>query len=333
MKHDLRSVIWILLAGSLVGCATNSETKTTEKYPGFHPVDLTQHYNKKSDSFAPGSSWSAAPWGERTYDGVPFELGGVLEVTGIDAARNLGDVYHGRYTGMPVENSGAWIHVVHGVGWKEADGMPIARLTLHYKNGRTSTMVIKYGVNVRNWWVESSEVDSRLADIDSRQIWSAPNPENVGRPVTLRLYKSSFPNPHPSWIVSTIDIESLFSHATPAVLAVTIGKAGYGVRWQPPSATRIPYHFVSTAVIRASDTGKPITGANVRMELSDGERTYPFGEQITDSKGSTVFDFSRAQSSKLNLSISAPGYETLSYTRNILDLPGQLELKLNPKSS
>ena len=37
------------------------------------------------------------PWGRRTYEGVPFDCGGILEVTGIDAARRIGDVFPGRY--------------------------------------------------------------------------------------------------------------------------------------------------------------------------------------------------------------------------------------------
>jgi len=275
MKPGLRSIISVLLSGVLVGCASGKEIQSTKAAnPGFHAVDLSGFYDKKADSFAPGSSWSAAPWGSQTYDGVPFVLGGLVEVTGIDAARNLGDVFPGRYTGIPVESSGAWIHLVHGVGWKEADGTPIARMKLHYENGKTYSIIVKYGVNARNWWMEPSELDARLADIDSKQIWSAPNPEKLGRPVTLRLYKSSFSNPHPKWKVASMDIESLFSHATPVVLAVTIGKPGYGVRWQPPSATSIPYRFIGAAVVRSAESGKPISGANVKIQLSDGERTY-----------------------------------------------------------
>jgi hypothetical protein len=322
-------VVFLVIVGALVeGCVANICAFSSGSPPGFHPVDLTKCYDKRAGSWPSGNSWSAVPWGRHTYDGVPFECGGILEVTGVDAARRIGEVFPGRYTGIPVGSAGAWIHMVHGVGWKEADGVPIARLTLHYQNGQTSALLIRYGVNVRNWWKEPSELQGLLADPNSKVIWSAPSPEPVGRPITLRLYKTSFANPHPRWVIATLDVESLFTHATPVVVAITVGKPGEGVRRShvaPPSLTG---RFTERMVVRAADTGKPVSGAHLQLVLSDGERDYPFGEQITDAAGRTVLECSREQISRLSVSVSAPGYTTLELTKNILDLPPELDLKL-----
>jgi hypothetical protein len=340
MNREIKFAL-VIAANSLLlaGCSTTEKVATSEaprtyngsgQPPRFHAVDLTKYYDKEAGSWPAGSSWSAVPWGNHTYDGVPFELGGIVEVTGIDAARNIGEVFPGRYTGIPVGRTAPWIHLVHGAGWKEADGVPIARLTLHYENGQTSALLIRYGVNVRDWWKEPSELDGGLADPNSKLIWSAPNPEQTGRPVTLRLYKTSFANPHPRWVVTTLDIESLFSHATPVVVAITVGSAGEGVSSRPVAPASIPERFTQRMVVRAADTGKPISGACVQVVLSDGERNYPFGEQITDAAGRTVIDFSRVQICRLTISVSAPGYETRPFSMFIMDLPPELELKLKP---
>lgn len=333
MKQSIRGVAALLLVGALVnGCASDHSIKGSQTEAGFQPVDLTHYYDKLAGSWPPGNSWSAVPWGHHTYDGVPFEWGGILEVTGIDAARNVGEVFPGRYTGLPVGRTAAWIHLVHGVGWREADGVPIARLRLHYENGQTSTLPIIYGVHVRNWWKEPSETETALADPNSRPIWSAPSPEQVGRPITLRLYKTSFANPHPGWVITALDVESLFTHATPVVVAITTGSAGERVGSQHVPPVAIPYLFTSDVVVRAADTGKPVPGAHLQIVLSDGERNYPFGEQITDTAGIARLDFCRVQTCRLALTVSAPGYDTLRFGAPILNLRPELELKLQSQS-
>jgi len=314
------------------GCVSDQVTKSPGPDLGFQPVDLSSNYNKLAGSWPAGSCWSVVPWGHHTYDGVPFECGGIMELTGIDAARQIGEVFPGRYTDIPIGSAAAWIHLVHGVGWKEADGVPIERITVHYVNGQTSTLLIRYGINVRNWWQEPSELDSRLADPNSKVIWSAPNPEPVGRPTTLRLYKTSFVNPHPRWVIATLDIESLFTHATPVVVAITVGKAGEGVKPEHIAEISLPDRFTQRMVVRAADTGKAISGARVQVALSDGERNYPFGAQTTDAAGRTVLDFSREQIGESSISVSAPGYMPLQSNNRILDLPPELELKLQAQA-
>ncbi len=314
------------------GLVSGQVTNSTGPGAGFHPVDLTEFYGKQAGSWPVGNSWSAVPWGTHTYDSVPFECGGILELTGIDAARNVGEVFPGRYTGIPVGRSAGWIHLVQGVGWKEGDGVPIARLTLHYENGQLTRLLIIYGVHVRNWWKEPSELDASVADPNSKVIWSAPSPERVGRPITLRLYKTSFANPHPDWLIAELDVESLFTHATPVVVAITVGDAGEGVTRRPIASVPIYDQVTERMVVRAADTGKPISGARLQMTLSDGERNYPFGEQSTDATGETVLDFSRVQTCRLILHVSAPGYQTLPVNTPILNLGPELELKLQRQS-
>ncbi len=329
MKHSIMAAFVLAIVGALVGgCAPDKGTESSGSPLGFHPVDLTNYYDKPAGSWPSRNAWLAVPWGQHTYDGVPFECGGILEVTGIDAARRAGEVFPGRYTGIPVGSAGAWIHLVHCVGWKEADGVPIAQLTLHYENGQTSALLLRYGVNARNWWQEPSEQEAVLADPNSKVIWLAPSPEPVGRPITLRLYKTSFANPHPQWVIATVDIESLFTHATPVVVAITIGPPGEGVKRSQVAPTSLTGRFTERMVVKDANTGKPVSGAHVQFVLSDGQRDYAFGEQTTDAAGRTVLECSREQISRLTVSVSAPGYLILEPTMNILDLPPELELKL-----
>ncbi len=339
MRHKLALVPGLLVFGLMAaGCAHNPGTENARPAArgfgramaetSFKPLDLTDYYDKRAGSWPAGSSWSAVPWGRRTCDGVPFQWGGILEVTGMDAARVMGEVFPGRCTGIPVGRAAPWIHLVHGVGWREADGVPIARLTLHYDNGQTSTFQIRYGVNVRNWWKEPSEQEAALGDSNSRLIWSAPSPERVGRPITLRLYKTSFPNPHPRWVITALDIESLFTHATPVVVALTVGPPGEGVSPQRVASVPIYDRVIEKVLVTAAGTGQPISGARLQIVLSDGQKNYSFGEQATDAEGRTVLDFSRVQTYRLSLNVTAPGYQALRFSTPILNLARELDLKL-----
>ncbi len=125
MKHRTALVQSLLLLGILAeGCAHTQSTRNSGAEVSFKSIDLTDYYDKKAGSWPARTSWSAVPWGNQTCDGVSFEWGGILEVTGIDAARVMGEVFPGRLTGIPVGSAAPWIHLVHGVGWREADGVP-----------------------------------------------------------------------------------------------------------------------------------------------------------------------------------------------------------------
>lgn len=328
MKNMMPLMALALLGAVISSCVSNQPGKSPGSDVGFHQVDLSNYYDHRAGSWPPGKCWSAVPWGQRTYEGVPFDCGGILQVTGIDAARRMGEVFAGRYTDIPVGSAGAWIHLVHGVGWREADGVPIARLTLHYQNGERSQIVIRYGVNVRNWWKEPSEQEGKLTDRNSTEIWSGPNPEPVGRPTLLRLYKTSFANPHPDWVIATLDVESLFTHATPVVLAITLGPAGKGIEREKVAPVMLSGRVMQPVLVRAADSGKPIAGATLQVGLSDGERNYPFGAQTTDAAGRTMLDICRLQITDVSLKVSAPGYQPVQFNKRVLDLPAELELKL-----
>src|SRR5262245_31141421 len=77
------------LAAAIVAL-TNLEPRAAETGAAsdFHPVDLAKAYSQKSDGFEAGTAWSAVPWGQQSFDGIPFALGGIMELTGMGAARD-----------------------------------------------------------------------------------------------------------------------------------------------------------------------------------------------------------------------------------------------------
>src|SRR5439155_1702231 len=52
----------------------------------FHLVDLSNAYTHSFTSLTTNGPWAAIPRGFQTNNGVPFQIGGKLEVTGMDDA-------------------------------------------------------------------------------------------------------------------------------------------------------------------------------------------------------------------------------------------------------
>src|SRR6266404_718711 len=182
----------------------------------FHPINLSRHCNRTTNAFAAGTAWAAVPWGRQTFDGIPFELSGILELTGMGAAQD-GFVFPGRYEGIQVRRKAEWIHLLHGTGYDESDGTAIARITLNYDNGEKRSLTIQYGVHVRNWWVMTSEKVAALTDPNSKVAWTGTSPQTDPSGVTLRLFQTSLQNPLPDQLIQSVDFSSLFHRATPVI--------------------------------------------------------------------------------------------------------------------
>src|SRR5436190_1691722 len=54
----------------------------------FRPIDLSAQVQKRWADFQPGTTWAAVPQDAQTLKGVPFQLDGTIEVTGMGAARD-----------------------------------------------------------------------------------------------------------------------------------------------------------------------------------------------------------------------------------------------------
>src|SRR5437867_5727935 len=274
-----------------VGGAENRQTTD------FHPVDLSASYSRKSDTFEAGTAWSAVPWGRQTFDGIPFQLGGIMEGTGMGAAQD-GWVFAGHYSGIRVGRKAEWIHLLHGTGYDEKDGTAIARVTLNYENGEKRNLNIQYGVHVRNWWVMKSEKVAAVTDPNSRVAWTGTSGQTDPGGVTLRLFQTSLQNPLPDQLIQSMDFSSLFRRATPVIVAMTVGGVGNA---KPVAAASPALAKVGTdealdeaglraeTLLRLEDaaSGKPVANARVRLNVENEKGSYFFGEQRSDTKGTT----------------------------------------------
>jgi beta-lactamase regulating signal transducer with metallopeptidase domain/Tol biopolymer transport system component/5-hydroxyisourate hydrolase-like protein (transthyretin family) len=311
----------------------------------FRPLDLAPHYVTRWDTIKPGTSWAAVPKGLQTFDDVPFDLGGLLELSGLGALRD-NKQFPTRVEGIAVGGPLAALHLFHGAGYDAPDGTPIARLVLHYADGQSADLPLRYGVHVRNWWVERGEKSGVVSDPATRVAWTGTSPETDAFGGTLRLFHTRLANPRPDQPVVSVDVVSLLTRVTPVIVAMTAEAPGAGPGATPPAAAAVEAKDRSLAAagdatspkpassgecrlrLVAADSGQPVAGASVRLQVANAQGSHAFGEHHADREGRVTLDFPPEGITQFTLVARAPGHlprqEVLPGPR----LPRELTLRL-----
>src|SRR5439155_17594514 len=206
---------------ALAICLSNENALSAATPPGatnssFHLIDLSRFYTYSFTNLSTNRPWTAIPRGRQTNDGVPFQIGGTIELTGMDDARR-GIFYPTEIAGIPAALKAQRLHLLHGTAHPQKEGVPLASVRLHYTNGETRSLRLAYGVHSRAWIKPLTERDTDLEDPNSKLVWSMTANESNQFTGTLRFFKTAIDNPLPDQQIASIDLLSLFGAATPLV--------------------------------------------------------------------------------------------------------------------
>jgi len=307
---SISTLTWIAAVAFLAGLwplPVSSQPVPT----GFQTVDLSRFYTTVYSTNT--SPEPAVAWGTQTLAGIPFAIGGRIEVTGIDAARH-GQFFPPQVTGIGLHARAARIHLVHGAAHGQKDGIPLANLVLHFEGGEAKTIRLAFGVHARNYLEESTTKTALLADPNSRIVWEQ------ARSVTnlARLFLTTLDNPFPDREITTIDLVSLFSQATPVVFAITLDRrAGLEPLAALPKRKVVQHaNQFADSVYRASlklrvtdaSSGNPVTNGSAILTVNDDSKSFFFGQYVPDSRGVIEAAYPPQQAVSLSLRMSSPGF-------------------------
>ena len=265
------------------------------------------------------AAWNALPRGRQTFGGVPFELEGRSQVTGMNAAR-VGDFSPPRLAGIPIGRKATRLFLLHGTDDIEKDGVPIAKLVFHYADGRERSTRIGYGVHVRSWQKARSEKKTALADPGSSVAWTARSEETERAAAGLRLFSTALENPRPNDEIRSIELVSLFSRATPVLFAITVEDVGAD-RPPPPAppgsraamkrmnelADSVYARELKVRVTGAAG-GRALSDASVHLTLTDDQSSFYFGSSRTDERGAATLLYPPQQAVSFTLHVQSPGH-------------------------
>ena len=167
----------------------------------------------------------ALPLGIHTYGGISFDVEGRVQLAG-DALTTAGRKFPSLIN-IPISGKCSRIHLLQGAADLDNPGNKIAWLIFHYKDGSNATVDIIGGRDVLDWWgpVYNTEASDRYTTSpDTELAWAGSNPgiKKEAPEFSLRLYRSTFANPHPELEVSSIDYVSALSGAAPFLVGLTI---------------------------------------------------------------------------------------------------------------
>lgn len=307
----------------------------------FQPVDLSKFCTTSFANLPVGDVWESVPTGKQVLDGMLFQIDGRLEVTGMTAARE-GDFAPTRLEGIPVGRKASRLVLLHGAIGSEDDGVPLAKLVLHYADGRTRDLRIAYGAHVRNCLGNRKETRTDLADRDSRVVWAFRN-DNVRSDFQLRLFQTAWANPRPDEVIQSFDVVSFFSRATPVLVALTLAEDPVGPE---PAAdlrrTERKAHDWSDAAYRRqfvvqafeASNGAPLTNALAYLTLQDDKSSFYFGAGQADASGRIALDYPPQQTVGCSLLVRAPNRMPVILTQSRTNRPGdfadEFQVKLQP---
>jgi hypothetical protein len=203
----------------------------------FFFVDLGPYFNMmRDDNFGSGRDGndlkSVGKKGSRTFGGVNFKLGdGVVQLNSQFLAKQKPT----KVEGIKVGRAAKKIYIVHGTGYGNgqgtgtpgnpgepgfvADGTKIAEYKVHYADNTSAVIPVVYGEDVRDWWAVENAPGVKRGKI----AWKGQNALTKEFDCGIRLYLTSWDNPHPAKKIANIDYVKVGdSPAAPFCVAITL---------------------------------------------------------------------------------------------------------------
>ena len=125
-------------------------------------------------------------------------------------------------TNIPIGLKFARLYCFTGTGWHENEGVQIGSFALHYVNGHTDNLPIRYGIHVRDCIARPALRDNDQPLEHGRVVWTGMNDHARELKGHLRLYLAAWDNPHRDEVVRSVDFVSTMSDSAPFLIAMTV---------------------------------------------------------------------------------------------------------------
>jgi hypothetical protein len=178
----------------------------------FQTVDLQPYATQKRDdglgSGIEGNNLANVPGGLQTFGGIVFTVGDGI----IHLGSNIVERHPDKVEGIKVNAKCSKLHVLHatcfgggpnkpGDPFYIKDGTPIGQYMIRYSDGSGEGVSIIYGEDVRDWFFVDDEAKTTRGKI----VWEGQNDRAAMLDAKIRLYLTTWDNPHPDEQIASID--------------------------------------------------------------------------------------------------------------------------------
>jgi hypothetical protein len=164
-----------------------------------------------------GNDLSALPRGEQKFGGVRFKIGDRV----IQLAGKTYQAKPDKVEGIPVGQRFAKLYILHsmGFGYQTPENSVVAKFIVHYQDKTKETVEILFGKDVRDWWFYHDTPGVTR----SRVAWTGTNEPAKRANAKVRLYLTTWKNPHTKKKVTAIDfLSTRTTLAAPFCVALTV---------------------------------------------------------------------------------------------------------------
>jgi hypothetical protein len=185
-------------------------------------IDLSAHYTTTLAWDASrgklGSDLRELPVGPQVLAGTVFDVRALVNLTQYPEW----GYWPTRVDGIRIGRKLTRLHFLHAAGGWDASiqkGDRIGRYRLHYADGRTVDLPLRYHVDTADWWEHSGRPrELPEATVVWRGFTMRGRPEG---PQPIRLFRRTWENPHPGIEVTELDIVAEHALIVPMLIALT----------------------------------------------------------------------------------------------------------------
>jgi serine/threonine protein kinase len=191
--------------------------------PKQSPLDLSRFYNAAlTDNWFQdfdGNDLSGLQGGWRRLGPAYFDVGGLIQLSGAYTEQRRLE-FPDRVEGIRVDRKCGRLYFLHGTGWTVSEYTQVACYVVHYLDGRKEEIPVRYGGEVRNWWLGMRDT----LPVDNGSVaWIGTNRVAGGsdKNFKLSLYALVWNNAFADVPITTVDFVSTRSASCPFLLAIT----------------------------------------------------------------------------------------------------------------
>ncbi|NYI42840.1 hypothetical protein [Demequina lutea] len=166
----------------------------------------------------PGNDLRAAPHGLCILADIPFQIDGLIQLSGKISHEKTGESFPESALGIPVGAMSKRMHFLQSSSWRGPDGSVIGEYRVHYDDGDVAVIPIVYGHSVVDWWFTAGDP----LPTDAAIAWNGANERTEDLGHLIQLYAFTWSNPRPDALIATLDFVSLGKESAPFLMAVTL---------------------------------------------------------------------------------------------------------------
>jgi hypothetical protein len=296
-------------------------------------VDLSPYYTSVFHDPEGADSTFKGYVGRKTVDGLPFEIGGKIVLSGQE------NIEHGGHQpedvpGIEIGRKFDELHLLHAAEWEEYFGCPIATVRLHYADGSTHDFPIRFNYQVNDWNRLYTEEKEIIGDPATKIIWRGPGIYEG----EARLFKSVLVNPHPSRLVDSMELISKGMDASYVLVAATVAKRDRTRDVTPPMKLRPSRHFDGALRVRVVDrkSGEPLDKAEIYPVIGIKNFNLVADNVLTSANGKATVKYPLSTATSVWIKVARDGYKPFNADYHLIwdideVVPDAVTIRLRPE--